>query len=149
MILISHLTVLTSHNSQVSRLSLPSLSDSRVLSTLSHQTANPLGLSPPSRVAGLASHIRRLARLVERRRLHLHLHRSGSHFSHRLDGAKQFLGNALLSHFPRRGATATTPPSPPCPPTTGTTAPTTPSTSLSPPISSPTLSPAPLSTRPR
>ncbi|KAK9166427.1 hypothetical protein Scep_001618 [Stephania cephalantha] len=33
--------------------------------------------------------------------LHHHLHRFGSHFSHRLDGAKQFLGNALLSHFPR------------------------------------------------
>ncbi|KAK9140553.1 hypothetical protein Scep_010234 [Stephania cephalantha] len=43
------------------------------------------------------------------------LHRFGSHFSHRLDGAKQFLENALLSDFLGRGATATTP-SPPCPP---------------------------------
>ncbi|KAK9121042.1 hypothetical protein Syun_018659 [Stephania yunnanensis] len=36
-----------------------------------------------------------------RRRRRLLLHRFDSHFSHRLDGAKQFLGNALLSHFPR------------------------------------------------
>ncbi|KAK9081882.1 hypothetical protein Syun_030719 [Stephania yunnanensis] len=46
-----------------------------------------------------SSRASRLARLVGRRRLHLH--RFGSHFSHRLDGAKQFLENALLSHFPR------------------------------------------------
>ncbi|KAK9096910.1 hypothetical protein Sjap_022407 [Stephania japonica] len=32
--------------------------------------------------------------------LHHHLRRLGSHFSHRLEDANQFLGNALLSHFP-------------------------------------------------
>ncbi|KAK9128508.1 hypothetical protein Syun_017305 [Stephania yunnanensis] len=36
-----------------------------------------------------------------RRRRQLLLHRFGSHFSHWLDGAKQFLGNAPLSYFPR------------------------------------------------